>query len=163
MLINLIVTITGNPNAVMQYIKYEKDIVLKYGVILEGWTHPVWANPSDLSTSLPPLQALAHAIQIGACKFRTLTHQELAERQVEYARKVDSGEIQEQMRKTRSDKGLKRKHSNEIETMDHGSRKRNKERYGVKDLGGKRVVVIDTDLTPSSSSDSDEDDAQEHD
>ena len=36
-LTHAIVQITKNPQAVMQYINYERDVVLKYGVVLEGW------------------------------------------------------------------------------------------------------------------------------
>jgi hypothetical protein len=55
----MVVEISGNPKAVMQYVNYEEDIVLHYGVVLEGWTHDKFVNPSKLSSTLPPLQKLA--------------------------------------------------------------------------------------------------------
>lgn len=68
----------------MQYVKYEPDIVLRHGIVLEGWTHPTFANPSELSTSLPPLQTLLNAITNGTCKFVTLSREERMKREDEY-------------------------------------------------------------------------------
>ncbi|KAJ6570736.1 hypothetical protein B0H10DRAFT_1964571 [Mycena sp. CBHHK59/15] len=58
-----LVEITGDKRAQMQYVWYEEDIVLKYGVILVGWTFPEIVNPSELSTSIPGLQELYDAIK----------------------------------------------------------------------------------------------------
>ena len=102
------VKITGRPNMVMQYVNYERAIVLQLGIELCGWTHPVWANPSELSTSLPPLQMLLDAIKSGNCKFVELTREELKAREKEYQRKVQAGEIQVGTRKKRKDAGKKR-------------------------------------------------------
>lgn len=51
---NMLVEITGNLKAVMQYVNYEESIVQRYGVVLEGWTFDRFVNPSELSTALPP-------------------------------------------------------------------------------------------------------------
>ena len=102
-----VVEITGQPNIVMQYVNYERDIVLRHGIELRGWTHPVWANPSELSTSLPPLQGLLDAIKTGNCKFVRLTREERTLREVAYNEKVALGEIHVG-RKKRKDAGTKR-------------------------------------------------------
>ena len=101
--------ITNQPNVVMQYLNYERDIVLRHGVILEGWTHSTWANPSELSTSLEPLRKFVGALQDGTCKFRKLSREECQKRQEEYDRKVSKSEIQVQERQKRKDTGKKRK------------------------------------------------------
>ena len=71
-----IVEITGNPNAVMQYVNYEEAIIQRYGIELKGWTYDNFVNPSELSTSLPSLQKLLNAINTGDCKFVKLTAEE---------------------------------------------------------------------------------------
>lgn len=105
----LVVEITGRPNVVMQYVNYERAIVLRLGVELQGWTHPMWANPSELSTSLPPLQILFDAIKDGSCKFVKLTREECKAREVEYQHKIKAGQVQVSMRKKRKDAGIKRR------------------------------------------------------
>jgi hypothetical protein len=57
----------------MQYISYDEAIVQRYGVLLEGWTFDRFVNPSELSTSLPPLQKLFDALNDSSCKFVKLT------------------------------------------------------------------------------------------
>jgi hypothetical protein len=57
----------------MQYVNYEEAIVQCYGVLLKGWTFNRFVNPSELSTSLPPLQKLLNALNDGSCKIVKLT------------------------------------------------------------------------------------------
>jgi hypothetical protein len=101
--------ITGNPKAVMHYVQYHKEIVMRYGVALKGWTHPMFANPSDLSTSLPPLQELLNAINSDQCKFVNLTSEQQKAEDNKYQEKIRKGEITVPVRATRKDKGKKRK------------------------------------------------------
>lgn len=104
----LTVEITGNPKAIMQYANYEVDIVQRYGIVLDGWTYENLVNPSELSTSLPPLRALQSAIENGTCKFVKLTSAQAKERQEVYDAKVSSGEIIPRSRKRRIDAGTKK-------------------------------------------------------
>lgn len=104
----LTVDITGNPKAIMQYANYEVDIVQRYGIVLEGWTYENLVNPSELSTSLPPLRALFTAIENGTCKFTKLTSAQAKERQEAYDAKISSGDIVPRSRKRRSDAGTKK-------------------------------------------------------
>lgn len=64
-----VVDITGNPNAVMQYTRYEEEIVQRYGIELQGWTYERIMNPSLLTSSLLPLMTLRDALVAGTCKF----------------------------------------------------------------------------------------------
>ncbi|KAH9918042.1 hypothetical protein B0H21DRAFT_713170 [Amylocystis lapponica] len=88
-----LVEITGNKKAGMQYINYEKDIVLRYGIKIHGWTHEKFANPSDLSTSLPPLCMLQDTLLKGTCRFKKLFAAELADYQKAYDDRVAAGEV----------------------------------------------------------------------
>jgi hypothetical protein len=103
-----VVDITGNPKAVMQYTRYEEEIVQRYGIELQGWTYERIMNPSLLSSSLPPLMALRDALVAGTCKFVKLTAAERKEREVAYMAKIRSGEVEVRKRKQRSDAGIKK-------------------------------------------------------
>ncbi|KAJ6568720.1 hypothetical protein B0H19DRAFT_1065529 [Mycena capillaripes] len=86
-----LVGITGDENAEMEYVRYEEKIVHSRGVKLVGWTAPHFVNPSELSTSLPPLQELHHAIKTGTCCFVKLTPQERQERIENYNEEIAAG------------------------------------------------------------------------
>ena len=90
----------------MAYKDYEGKIVVGYGVVLEGWTHSVFAAPSSLPKSMGPLQVLLNALHSGECYFRRLTGAELAARQADYSQKLKEGKIIP--RKKRSDTGVQR-------------------------------------------------------
>lgn len=68
----------------MAYLHYERDIVIRYGIDLEGWTYPKFVNPSDMSTSLLPLEKLYNALKEGTCKFIELTPEAKRARQQQY-------------------------------------------------------------------------------
>jgi hypothetical protein len=103
------VAITGNPKAMMHYTRYEENIVQRYGIELQGWTYEELANPSTLSSSLPPLKVLHEALVKGTCKFVKLSTAERAAREAAYMAKIASGEVGIHKRKRRSDSGSKRK------------------------------------------------------
>ena len=93
----------------MHYVQNHKEIVQRYKVKLVGWTHPTFANPSELSTSLPPLQKLLDAIKSMECKFVRLTPEQYKKEDDEYHEKLNNGKIILRERMTRKDKGKKRK------------------------------------------------------
>jgi hypothetical protein len=93
----------------MHYVQYHKEIVMYRSVALEGWTHPTFANPGDLSTSLPPLQQLLEAIESGQCKFVKLTSEQRKAKDDKYQERIKNGEISVRVRAPRKDKGKKRK------------------------------------------------------
>ena len=90
----------------MNYLNFERDIVVKYGIDIVGWTYETFINPSEMSTSLPPLRKLSDAIKDGTCRFVRLSQSEHRAREKEYFRKVDAGEVA--TRKERQDKGVPR-------------------------------------------------------
>ena len=93
----------------MQYVNYDEAIVQCYRVILEGWTFNRFVNPSEFSTSIPPLQTLLDALNNGSCKFTKLTREQRKHHERDYCEKLSSGEIEVRSRKTRKDAGKKRK------------------------------------------------------
>ncbi|KAL7279279.1 hypothetical protein ACG7TL_007120 [Trametes sanguinea] len=112
---DIAVDITGDDAAVMSYVQYTRDIQLKYGVSLLGWTHEKWSNPSELGNALEPLKTLYDALKDGSCHFKRLTASEKAVIQQEYDEDLQKGHAS--ARKRRSDAGQKRKRAR-IETQD---------------------------------------------
>jgi hypothetical protein len=92
----------------MQYTHYEEDIVLHYGIVLEGWTYDNFVNPSKLSSSVQPLKALINAIENSSCKFLKLMAVEKKECEAAYQAKITSGKVQVPKRKQRNDTGVRR-------------------------------------------------------
>ncbi|KAF8874762.1 hypothetical protein BD779DRAFT_1678620 [Infundibulicybe gibba] len=126
-----LVSITGNQKATMSYANFTQDIVMRYGIDLEGWTHPTFANPSQLSTSLPPLQQLHDALQNGTCKFYKLTVAEREQREKEFNEKVKNGDAEIRPRKMRKDAGTKwgsrkrkRADDDEVDSSDEAGNRR---------------------------------------
>jgi hypothetical protein len=76
----------------MAYVQYEEKIVQNYGIKLVGWTAPRLVNPSELSSSLAPLQQLVHALKSGACKFIKLSPAEHQERLDKYNKEIAAGD-----------------------------------------------------------------------
>ncbi|KAJ7166463.1 hypothetical protein C8R43DRAFT_1122032 [Mycena crocata] len=104
-----IVAITGDENAAMAYVWYEEDVVQRHKIKLVGWTYPELINPSELSTSLPPLNDLHDALKADTCKFVKLDAAEVASRKTAWLEDVAAGRIERKHREERSDKGVKRK------------------------------------------------------
>jgi hypothetical protein len=93
----------------MSYIHYKRDVVLRYGVILEGWPEDIeFACPSKLGNNLSILTRLRDAVVSGSCSFRPLTTAEQRHAQEEYDQQVAGGEVVQPIRKTRKDAGQKR-------------------------------------------------------
>jgi len=99
---------TGQDGITVHWLRFEEKVLLQYGVDLIGYTYDKVVNPSDLSSSIGPLQELLDALKNGSCKFIKLTNQQRKEQQAAYDAKVNTGEIQPQKRKRRSDAGEKR-------------------------------------------------------
>ena len=92
----------------MHYTRYEEDIVQRYGIELQGWTYEKMMNPSNLSSSLPPLKTLRDALVTGTCKFVKLTAGGGKKREIEYMASIASGEVDLRKQKWRSDEGLRK-------------------------------------------------------
>ncbi|THG93298.1 hypothetical protein EW026_g7903 [Hermanssonia centrifuga] len=103
----LLVEISGNEHANMQYLNYERDIVQKYHIKMVGWTHEKFVNVSELGNSLEPLEKLWNALKNGTCKFVKISSTEVATRQERTRQAVVAGEVAApKQRKIRKDKGI---------------------------------------------------------
>ena len=100
--------ITGDATAIMQYVRYEEEIVHKRGVELVGWTYDKIVNPSLLSSAVEPLSILRDALRDGKCKFVQLSPLKVKQRIAAYQEKLNDGQAQKRKRKTRKDKGARR-------------------------------------------------------
>ena len=57
----------------MDYVNYEKAVLIDLGIELVGWTHPTFACPSELPLEVEPLKTLLRALNTGACYFGRIT------------------------------------------------------------------------------------------
>jgi hypothetical protein len=92
----------------MHYVRYEEEIVQRYGIELQGWTYEKIINPSLVSSSLLPLKTLLDVITAGTCKFVKLSASEKKEHEAAYMAKIASGEVEVRKRKRRSDAGVRK-------------------------------------------------------
>ncbi|KAH9924227.1 uncharacterized protein B0H18DRAFT_1120081 [Fomitopsis serialis] len=86
-------------------IVYDVEIIFRRGVILRGWLLSEFKNPSELSTSIPPLKAQWQALQSGACRWEKTTPEEREKLKASFAEKLAGGQVKK--RKERLDKGKK--------------------------------------------------------
>ncbi|KAF8178983.1 hypothetical protein K438DRAFT_1502698, partial [Mycena galopus ATCC 62051] len=92
----------------MNYECYIKVVVLGYGCALLGWPNSVnFTSPTNIST-VDDMRTLRDALKDGTCRWKVLSAAEKDKWQQEYEEKVESGEIVEQGRKVRGDKGEER-------------------------------------------------------
>ncbi|KAJ3485343.1 hypothetical protein NLJ89_g11905 [Agrocybe chaxingu] len=101
----MLMDITDNKQAMMQYVNYKELVIQRYGVELR----------------------LLDAINGKECKFVKLTPLQLKERRAEQQKKIDEGVISVKTRKPRKDKGTKHKQTGE-QASDPESDKENTER-----------------------------------
>ncbi|KIY52345.1 hypothetical protein FISHEDRAFT_70030 [Fistulina hepatica ATCC 64428] len=99
---------TGNVNAHMEYVNYDRLIVQGMSVVLEGWPLSQLVQPNRLGNSLPQLIKLRNALKEGTCKFRNIDKAEKDLLYDEWQQKIKNGEIVERTRKERSDRGARR-------------------------------------------------------
>ncbi|KAH9831728.1 uncharacterized protein C8Q71DRAFT_726622 [Rhodofomes roseus] len=93
-------------------INFKPDFVVKYGINIFGWTLNKFVNPSEMSTSLPPLRKLVNALKSGLCKFIHLSKTDQKAREAAYFKKVNTSEVV--VCNECQDKGLPRgKHSHD--------------------------------------------------
>jgi hypothetical protein len=93
----------------MNYVNYEAEVVLRYGVVLEGWPEGIeFACPSKLGNNVGVLTCLKDAVVSDICKFRSLSASEKCKYQEKYDAQVTSGEVIPSVQKTRKDAGHKR-------------------------------------------------------
>ncbi|KAG1739377.1 uncharacterized protein EDB91DRAFT_1028509, partial [Suillus paluster] len=83
----LLCEVTNDLSMTMEFTQYH-NLVRCHQVKLIGWTHPQWANPSDLKGGIEGLENLVSAIESGTCRFVPISSEELEDR----LRRVKNGE-----------------------------------------------------------------------
>ncbi|KAG2337990.1 hypothetical protein BDR05DRAFT_1004609 [Suillus weaverae] len=94
----------------MQWIHYFRNIVQRYQVIIVGWPDNIpFVNLSKVSSSLSELERLFNMWDTHITCWKTLSDEEFAKLYEERNEELKSGQIEDIRRRTRSDKGKKRK------------------------------------------------------
>jgi len=129
----------------MNYAQFEKEIVLRYRIILEGWTYEKFINPSKLSLSLPGLTKLHNALKSGLCKFVKLSADERKARMEKYQEKLSSEEIQLFQRKRRCDAGVRQKGYKKAKIDGKFGSGNDDNDSGEEEVGPKSTEFVDSD------------------
>ncbi|KAG1782890.1 hypothetical protein EV702DRAFT_932728, partial [Suillus placidus] len=102
--------ITGDPDAKMQWTHYFHNIVQRYQVTIKGWPDNIpFANLSQASSARPDLEMLYSKWESNQIQWKVLTDEEFVELHSNHQEQIDRDEIIDHRRRTRSDKGTKRK------------------------------------------------------
>ncbi|KAJ6473909.1 hypothetical protein C8R45DRAFT_1103576 [Mycena sanguinolenta] len=89
----------------MNYERYIKVVVLGYGVIIVGWPKNIdFTSPTNIS-SVDDMRMLRDSWKDGRCRWKILTKSEKEKWKQDYENKVESGDIVEEEKQKRSDKG----------------------------------------------------------
>lgn len=98
-------TLSGTKIRRLEFTHYEKKLVEKHGVVIEGWTCSEFVSPSHFKR-IEQVEELFNAVNSGACKARKLSAVELAERRQSNQTRHALGEA---VYAPTKDKGVKRK------------------------------------------------------
>lgn len=136
----------------MNYVNYDRAIMEKYKVQLRGWpVNIVFQNPSDIGL-IDKLRALREALRTGTCMWVRMSKAEENEHAAMLKRTQDAGGVVGKPRKTRSDKGTKRKRTDAGEEVEgeQDTRKKNK-KCGKEKAPKKRGTRAKKTATPRAS------------
>lgn len=107
-----VVAITKDENAKMHWANYFRNVVQRYKVVIEGWPANIpFVNLSQASSALPDLEMIRRKWESRAICWREIDDEEFQQLLEERNEKLESGEITDHRRRTRSDKGKKRARS----------------------------------------------------
>ncbi|KIO07401.1 hypothetical protein M404DRAFT_23904 [Pisolithus tinctorius Marx 270] len=100
---------TNKRNIIMNYLNYERSIILAYGVKLVGWPTDVkFVNPSSIGV-ISEVIRLRDALCSGACFWKKLSKCERQEFLAQWESRVTAGEAVLKPRKKRADVGVSHK------------------------------------------------------
>ncbi|KAG2114527.1 hypothetical protein DEU56DRAFT_748933 [Suillus clintonianus] len=107
-----LVAITKDENAKMHWANYFRNVIQRYKVVIEGWPANIpFVNLSQASSALPDLEMIRRKWESRAICWREIDDEEFQQLLEERNEKLESGEITDHRRRTRSDKGKKRARS----------------------------------------------------
>jgi len=152
----------------MNYVNYEKAIMLLHGVKIVGWPLEAFVSPSDV-TNVIDIRKLRDAWKSGACKWVRLTAAELNIHAASLEEREKNGEAVGKPRKKRSDAGVtrgKRKRDNKENAGPSAKRSKGSQRGAKKAVKAVKAVANGKSKQPTSSEfidSSDEEDSNEGD
>ena len=104
----------------MSYENYERLVVLRYGVKLEGWPEGIpFHSPSKVLNS-PDLKKLRDALLAKTCRWVRLERAQIKALEADLQQREADGSIPKKVRKKRSDAGKKRKKDGGDNAEDQG-------------------------------------------
>lgn len=93
----------------MHWAHYWRNVVQRYLVVVKGWPDNIpFVNLSSVSSALPDLEMLLRKWQSHAIYWRRIEEDEYEKLLQERNEKLEQGDVVEERRRTRSDKGKKR-------------------------------------------------------
>lgn len=152
----------------MNYVNYEKAIMLLHGVKIVGWPLEAFVSPSDV-TNVIDIRKLRDAWKSGACKWVRLTAAELNIHAASLEEQENDGEAVGKPRKKRSDAGVthgKRKRDNKENAGPSAKRSKGSQRGAKKAVKAVKAAANGKSKQPTSSEfidSSDEEDSNEGD
>ena len=152
----------------MNYVNYEKAIMLLHGVKIVGWPLEAFVSPSDV-TNVIDIRKLRDAWKSGACKWVRLTAAELNIHAASLEEREKNGEAVGKPRKKRSDAGVtrgKRKRDNKENAGPSAKRSKGSQRGAKKAVKAVKAAANGKSKQPTSSefiNSSDEEDSNEGD
>jgi hypothetical protein len=127
----------------MNYVNYDRVIVLGLGVKLVGWPKAVnFVKPSSIG-SVVDARTLRDALKSGECHWIKLTVRQIEEHQAEVGRRETEGETVGRPRKKRLDTGKKQKQRSSDNIKNEWPAK--KTRHAAKRVKAARRAVVDDD------------------
>jgi hypothetical protein len=133
----------------MQWVHYWRNIVQRYLVICEGWPDDIpFENLSKVSSGVTRLETLLRQWKSGDIYWRQLEAQEFQQLLDERNKKLDSGEVVERSRRTRSDKGKKRRRAPSCSQVSSRPRKKAYKSPATIDSESEPEPEVDSDTTP---------------
>ena len=152
----------------MNYVNYEKAIMLLHGVKIVGWPLEAFISLSDV-TNVIDIRKLRDAWKSGACKWVRLTAAELNIHAASLEEREKNGEAVGKPRKKRSDAGVtrgKRKRDNKENAGPSAKRSKGSQRGAKKAVKAVKAAANGKSKQPTSSEfidSSDEEDSNEGD
>ncbi|TFY79470.1 hypothetical protein EWM64_g4542 [Hericium alpestre] len=102
-----LVRASGVPSARMHWLKYQSQVVLRYGVEIEGWPKTIpFKDPSETYVRRQPLEKLILAWKEGHAKFTRLIEADLFERREQHRMQLEACRVANPQ--TRVDAGERR-------------------------------------------------------
>ncbi|OAX34557.1 hypothetical protein K503DRAFT_794132 [Rhizopogon vinicolor AM-OR11-026] len=126
--------IMNDPGAKMHWANYWRNVVQRYQVVVDGWPNNIpFDNLSKVSSALQDLEMILQKWKSGVIHWKELDDDEFQKLLKECDEKIESGEIIESHRRSRSDKG-----KNCTQSFDNSNSSRHKKTY-------KSVATIESD------------------